>query len=405
MLIDIFSIDSEEKFREAALEIFSFQAKLCVPYKNFLLQRKIDADDVYELKDIPFLPIEFFKRERIIVDGFSEEEVFTSSGTTQQQPINYHSLISGDLKEVVEEKKKYSREIKISEEQALANIFSPSAKADQGENVFPNFPTAGKADEQRFVFKIKKSMLRNDVPLLNSHHYVADLSFYETSFLSCFEKFYGDVSEYCILALLPSYADRSGSSLIYMTNELIEKSGHSQSGYYLNSNEKLFETLQELKSKSQKTILLGVSFALLDFTEKHSIDFPELIVMETGGMKGKRKELVRNELHQHLRGGFNIQSVHSEYGMTELLSQAYSHDQGKFFCPPWMKIFIRDINDPFSYLDEEKTGGINIIDLANINSCSFIATDDLGKLYNDNSFEVLGRFDHSDIRGCSLMVQ
>lgn len=241
--------------------------------------------------------------------------------------------------------------------------------------------------------------------MIQSSHHVTDVKLYEQSYLQAFAQFYGDVSEYCFLALLPSYQQRSGSSLIYMVNDLIEKSSHPQSGYFLYNHEDLLQTLLDLKSKKQKTVLIGVTYALLDFIEQYDIHFPELIVMETGGMKGKRKEMVREELHEQLTRGFGVNSIHSEYGMTELLSQAYSLGDGIFNCPGWMRILIRDTNDPLSLTEPGRTGGINVIDLANINSCSFIATQDLGKINPDQSFEVLGRFDHSDIRGCNLLVQ
>ncbi|MDN3586280.1 acyl transferase [Pedobacter aquatilis] len=238
-----------------------------------------------------------------------------------------------------------------------------------------------------------------------SSHHVTDVSLYEQSYLQAFNQFYGKIDDYCILALLPSYQQRSGSSLIYMVNDLIEKSNNTQSGYFLYNHDELFETLKSLKYNRQKTILIGVTYALLDFIAKYEIDFPELIIMETGGMKGKRKEMVREELHEQLTNGFGVKSIHSEYGMTELLSQAYSLGDGVFNCPGWMKILIRDTNDPLSLIPQGKTGGINVIDLANVNSCSFIATQDLGRINQDDTFEVLGRFDNADIRGCNLLVQ
>ncbi|WP_412467704.1 acyl transferase [Pedobacter sp. KLB.chiD] len=241
--------------------------------------------------------------------------------------------------------------------------------------------------------------------MIQSSHHVTDVKLYEQSYLQAFAQFYGDVSEYCFLALLPSYQQRSGSSLIYMVNDLIEKSGHPQSGYFLYNHEDLLQTLLDLKTKKQRTVLIGVTYALLDFIEQYDINFPELIVMETGGMKGKRKEMVREELHEQLTKGFGVKTIHSEYGMTELLSQAYSLGEGIFNCPGWMKVLIRDTNDPLSLIKTGRTGGINVIDLANINSCSFIATQDLGRINPDQSFEVLGRFDHADIRGCNLLVQ
>ena len=237
-----------------------------------------------------------------------------------------------------------------------------------------------------------------------SKHFVTDLSVYETSFLKGFEMHYGNPSDYCILALLPGYLERSNSSLVYMVTQLADKSNHIDSGFYLNNLNRLANTLKELDSKGVKTLLIGVSFALLDLIEKRRFNLKNTIVMETGGMKGKRKELVREELHTILKNGFGTTNIHSEYGMTELLSQAYSNDNGLYTCPPWMKVLIRDVNDPLSLLPNGKAGGMNIIDLANINSCSFIATQDLGKTYNDCSFEVIGRFDASDVRGCNLMV-
>lgn len=236
-----------------------------------------------------------------------------------------------------------------------------------------------------------------------SKHFVKDVSLYEKSYQKTFKQFYGDIKNYCILALLPSYLEREGSSLIYMIADLINKSEHSESGFFLKNESKMIDLLQKLVKNDQKTILFGVSFALLDLAEKHKIDLSNVIIMETGGMKGKRKEITREELHGIYKNSFNASKIHSEYGMTELLSQAYSKGNGIFTCPNWMRILIRDVNDPFNYLRHNKIGGINVIDLANINSCSFIATQDLGKI-TDNSFEVLGRFDNSDLRGCNLLI-
>lgn len=241
--------------------------------------------------------------------------------------------------------------------------------------------------------------------MVQSSHHVTDVKLYEQSYLQAFNQFYGNIEDYCFLALLPSYQQRAGSSLIYMVNDLIEKSKHPKSGYFLYNHHELFKTLCELKSKNQKTVLIGVTYALLDFIETYHLDFPGLIVMETGGMKGKRKEMVREELHEQLKNGFGISSIHSEYGMTELLSQAYSLGEGIFNCPNWMQVLIRDTNDPLSLIAHGRTGGINVVDLANANSCAFIATQDLGKINPDGSFEVLGRFDNADIRGCNLLVQ
>ena len=240
---------------------------------------------------------------------------------------------------------------------------------------------------------------------MTSSHHVTDLSFYEQSFLKGFNLFYGNPEDFRILALLPSYLDREGSSLIYMMDRLIKDSKHEESGFYLNNLDELIGTIGRLKQKRQKTLLIGVSFALLTLAERYAPDLSEFIVMETGGMKGMRKELIREDLHDILCRSFNIKKVHSEYGMTELLSQAYSKGDGRFYCPPWMKVILRDLNDPLTnYSDSQLTGGMNVIDLANINSCCFIATNDLGHTHTDGSFEVLGRFDNSDIRGCNLLV-
>ena len=236
-----------------------------------------------------------------------------------------------------------------------------------------------------------------------SKHYVSDLKLYEKSFFTCFTKFYGNQDQYLILALLPSYLERADSSLVYMVEKLISLSKNDGSGFYLDNYDDLANMLKH--SINQKVLLIGVTFALLEFAERYEIPVTKGIIMETGGMKGRRKEIIREELHQVLCSKFHTDKIHSEYGMTELLSQAYSQGNGIYKTPPWMKILIRDTNDPKSLLDDYKSGGINIIDLANLYSCSFIATQDLGKTYPDGSFEVLGRFDNSDIRGCNLMIQ
>lgn len=237
-----------------------------------------------------------------------------------------------------------------------------------------------------------------------SRHYVQNPDIYRESFLRSFRIFMGHPEEYHILALLPGYLERSGSSLIFMAKELIHQSKSPHSGFYLNELALLKEKIEFLHHDPRKILLLGVSFALLDMVEKYPVKHPRLKVMETGGMKGRRKELVREELHVIFQQAFGIDSIYSEYGMTELLSQAYSLGHGKFSTPPWMKILIREPNDPLSVTAQEASGGINVIDLANVHSCSFIATQDLGKTQRDGMFEVSGRFDHSDIRGCNLMV-
>ncbi|UYW02657.1 acyl transferase [Flavobacterium agricola] len=239
---------------------------------------------------------------------------------------------------------------------------------------------------------------------ITSKHLVTDLNFYEESFRTTFRQFYGNIEDYVVLALLPSYLERDGSSLIYMVNDLIEASNQPESGFYLNNYDDLIQTLIRLDKEGQNVLLIGVTYALLDVLEKQQFDLKNSIIMETGGMKGRRKEMIREELHQVLTQGFGVPVIHSEYGMTELLSQAYSLGNGIFECPPYMEVLMRDPEDPFTYVADGKTGGINVIDLGNYNSCSFIATQDLGKKYPNHSFEVLGRFDNSDIRGCNLMV-
>lgn len=237
-----------------------------------------------------------------------------------------------------------------------------------------------------------------------SRHMITDLSLYEQSFTRGFEYFYGSPEEYTILALLPSYLERGGSSLVYMADSLIKMSRSEASGFFLNELHELVETLEDLDGSERKVLLLGVSYALLDLVDLKHFKLKNTIVMETGGMKGRRKEMVREELHDVLKKGFGVDHIHSEYGMTELLSQAYSKGDGIFNSPPWMRVMVRDTEDPFQYLEKGRTGGVNIIDLANLNSCSFIATQDLGRIHGDGSFEIVGRFDHSDIRGCNLMA-
>ena len=320
---DIFNIQSEKDFETKALKVFKFQFEHNTVYRSFCDLLYKHPSDVTSLKDIPFLPIQFFKSHKVLSSQKPIERTFSSSGTTGS---------------------------------------------------------------------------------ITSKHYITDISFYEKSFRKGFEQFYGNIEDYVILALLPSYLEREGSSLIYMVDALIKQSNHKESGFYLNNLSELNETLLKLESQGKQTLLIGVSFALLDFIETYSFKLKFTLVMETGGMKGRRKELVRSEFHSILKQGFGVENIHSEYGMTELLSQAYSKGDGIFECPNWMKVFVRDPEDALTILDFEKTGGINVIDLANVNSCSFIATQDLGKINQDGTFEIVGRFDHSDIRGCNLMV-
>jgi phenylacetate-coenzyme A ligase PaaK-like adenylate-forming protein len=319
----VFSISTKEQFNETALQVFNYQAKHNPVYSQFIEGLNIDPLSITSYRNIPFLPIEFFKSHTILSTDEPVEVTFTSSGTTG---------------------------------------------------------------------------------VITSRHHVTDTSWYEDSFRKAFGLFYGDIRDYTVLALLPSYLEREGSSLIYMVDDLIKQSNNPDSGFFLYNHDELFHQLKKQRDAGKPTLLIGVTFGLLDFIENYKINFPELVVMETGGMKGRRKEMIREELHDILGKGFGVNHIHSEYGMTELLSQAYSKGDGIFDCPPWMKIIIRDTNDPLSTLQTVKTGGISFIDLANINSCAFIATQDLGRIYADGSFEVLGRFDQSDIRGCNLLI-
>ena len=320
---DIFNINSQSQFEEIALKIFRHQFENNKVYRSFCDLLYKHPSEVKTIKEIPFLPIQFFKSHSVISSIKGIQETFTSSGTT------------------------------------------------------------GK---------------------ISSKHFVTDIDLYEQSFRKGFQHFYGNIEDYVVLALLPSYLERDGSSLIYMVNDMIANSKQPESGFYLNNLDALKNTLIDLVSRNKKTLLIGVSFALLDFVEAYRLELKNTIIMETGGMKGKRKELIRAELHETLKQGFGVNTIHSEYGMTELLSQAYSRSNSLFKTPPWMQVLTRDTEDALTIQAYGKTGGINIIDLANINSCAFIATQDLGKVYKDGSFEVMGRFDNSDIRGCNLMV-
>ncbi len=253
-------------------------------------------------------------------------------------------------------------------------------------------------DNQFIVFKSSGTTQTG-----RSRHYIYNINVYEQSFFSGFENFFGQPSDYVILALLPSYIEAGDSSLVYMVKKLIDATGKPESGFFLHNFDELSERLKLLKNRAQKVILFGVSYALLDFSKYCDENFEDLIIIETGGMKGRRKELTREELHNTIKKGLGVKRVYSEYGMTELLSQAYLTDEGFFVPASTMKVMIRDINDPFSYLPKFKTGGVNIIDLSNLYSCSFIETKDLGR-QNNTGFEVLGRFDNSDIRGCNLLI-
>ena len=306
-----------------ALKVFRHQYDHNLVYRQFCDFVKKDKQTVKSLKQIPFLPIQFFKSHDVVSTIDEPQAIFTSSGTTGS---------------------------------------------------------------------------------ITSRHLVTDVSLYEQSYRQAFSQFYGNIEDYTVLALLPSYLERQGSSLIHMVDDLIQLSNNSNSGFYLNDYDALVSKLLEQERDNKNVLMIGVTFALLDLIEKQNFKLENTIIMETGGMKGRRKEMIREELHEILTKGFGVKSIHSEYGMTELLSQAYSLGNGIFECPSWMQIHIRDTEDALTYISNGKTGGINVIDLANINSCSFIATQDLGKKYDNGSFEVLGRFDNSDIRGCNLMV-
>jgi hypothetical protein len=327
----IFSV-TENGFEQLALEIFQFQYLGNPVYKSYVNAIGASPAEVDKIEKIPFLPIRFFKTDKIKSGEFNPDIIFESSGTSQT---------------------------------------------------------------------------------INSRHYVKDASLYIESFTKTFESFYGKVSDWCIIGLLPSYLEKGNSSLVYMVGNLIKLGNHPQSGFYLHDLEKLNGSLQDLERSKQKTLLIGVTYALLDFAEKFPMPLNYTTVMETGGMKGRREELTRMEVHDRLKKAFDKNEIHSEYGMTELLSQAYSKENGRFQCPAWMKMMIRDEEDPLSVVSRQSSitsqqhsiaGAINIIDLANVYSSSFIATDDVGKLYKDRSFEVLGRMDGSDLRGCSLLT-
>lgn len=319
----IFSIKNDIQFESLVFEVFQFQFQSNPVYQKFSEILCKNPNNVKQIKDIPFLPVEFFKNQEIKAGSFNEEIVFSSSGTSGLQ---------------------------------------------------------------------------------TSRHFVKKRAMYESSFEKGFEYFFGNPENYVFLALLPSYLERTGSSLIYMMNKLISLSRKAESGFYLNEYEELSVKLKTLQDERKQVILFGVTYALLELAEQFPQRFPELIVMETGGMKGKRKEIVRDELHYILSKSFGTKNIYSEYGMTELLSQAYSLGNGLFTSPPWMRFFLRDANDPFTFLSAGKIGGINIIDLANIHSCSFLATQDLGKIHENGKIEILGRFDNSDIRGCNLLL-
>ncbi len=317
----IFNIKSQQEFDTIALEVYRYQREHCAVYKRYC--DLLDVDTVRYVKDIPYLPIQFFKSHQVISSSDAIDTTYTSSGTTG---------------------------------------------------------------------------------MITSQHHITDLDYYHRSLDDSFKITYGAIEDYAVLALLPHYLERSGSSLVDMAQRWIDQSNHKDSGFYLHNYEALATVLKRLNDEKQPVILLGVTFALLQLADDFPMKLPYTTIIETGGMKGMRKEMIKEELHGILNSAFAKAKLHSEYGMTELLSQAYATDAVHFTTPPWMQVSARDTNDALSPVAHSKTGGLNIIDLANYNSCSFIATQDLGKVHSDGSFEVLGRFDHSDIRGCNLMV-
>jgi len=320
---DIFNIKNDEQFNNISLQVFEYQYNYNEIYRTYINKLNVRISEIKHYKDIPCMPIDFFKTHKILSSENKIETTFRSSGTTG---------------------------------------------------------------------------------MTTSEHHITDLSIYEKSFIKTFDFFYDKPEDYTFLALLPSYSERNDSSLIYMVEKLMQISNKKDNGFYLYNHRDLFLKLTDLEKQNKKTILIGVSFALLDFFEVFKIPLNNTTIIETGGMKGRKKEIIREELHSVIKKATGLKEVHSEYGMTELLSQAYAKSENKYFSPQWMKVLIRDTNDPFSYLEIGASGGINIIDLANINSCSFIETKDLGKIHKDKLFEVLGRFDNSDVRGCNLMV-
>ena len=317
----VLSIDADD-FESLALQVFRHQALHNPLYARFVAARKLRPEEVTSIRDIPFLPISFFKHYDIRTGDWQADRYFESSGTTGAQ---------------------------------------------------------------------------------TSRHALQDPEFYKAASAKAFEAIYGPLDQYRIAALLPSYLERGSSSLVFMAEHFIRESGSSDSGFFLD-NTKALNALLQKDAGGRKTLLLGVSFALLDFAEAFGAQSPDLLVMETGGMKGRRREMIREELHEVLCSQMGLNSIHSEYGMTELMSQAYAPSAGLFQPAPWMRILIRDVNDPLSWQEEDRTGGINIIDLANLHSCSFIETSDLGKAHPAGKVEILGRFDNSDIRGCNLLI-
>ena len=315
----LFKLNSTYNFNQKAIEIFNFQYNNNSVYSQYCKLINVKAKSIKKIKDIPFLPIQFFKN--YTVSSYNKHtHSFKSSGTGGKRSV----------------------------------------------------------------------------------HHIKDINIYIESFTQCFEENFGSINNTVFLGLLPSYIEQGNSSLIYMVDYLIQKSNRKESGFYLNDYKKLYDLILKLEKSEKKIILIGVSYALLDFIDNFSLSTKNLVIIETGGMKGRRKEITREELHDKLKRGFNSNNIKSEYGMTELLSQAYSNTNGIFKSPPWLKILVREINDPL-YVKSHGKGALNFIDLANVNSCSFIASDDIGEVYRDSSFKVLGRLSDSEIRGCNLM--
>ncbi|MEJ8755726.1 acyl transferase [Pontibacter sp. H259] len=312
-------------FTQMALSLFRYQAEHNLVYKTYLQNLPIKPDQITTLAQIPYLPIEFFKQQKVATGSFAPEVTFLSSGTTQQS---------------------------------------------------------------------------------RSQHYVADLQWYNQVTKYIFEHFYGPLEQYVVLALLPSYLEQGGSSLVAMVDYFVQQTRQQEEGFYLHNRSQLLQSIDSAKACGKKVLLIGVSYALLDWAEElnGNYNFSNVTIMETGGMKGRHREMVREELHSYLKQGFGVDAIHSEYGMTELLSQGYSKGNGVFYPGQTMQILLRDLNDPFDIGAHHRSGGINVIDLANVDSCAFIETKDIGRLKDDGGFEVLGRFDNSDIRGCNLLV-
>jgi hypothetical protein len=312
-------------FTEAALELFRYQAQHNPVYRDYLQCLQVQPQQISQVEEIPFLPIEFFKTYEVKTSDFEPEVTFYSSGTTQSS---------------------------------------------------------------------------------RSRHLVSSLDWYTHITQLIFEQYYGPLTDYVVLALLPSYLEQGGSSLVAMVDYFVKQTGQQEEGFYLRNHDTLLQTIKGAQQRGRKILLIGVSYALLDLADEvqDKMDFTNVTIMETGGMKGRRREMIREELHAYLKRGFGVDSIHSEYGMTELLSQAYSLGNGIFKPGYTMRVLLRDLNDPFDIRPDIRSGGINVIDLANVDSCAFIETKDIGRLQSNGEFEVLGRFDNSDIRGCNLLI-